>query len=532
MHIRFKTLTLQNFKSHRDLTVEFGDTTKITADNARGKSSIGEAVSWLLYGTDLVGSKLDPTPVTYEADETLVSLLFSDGQKDVLLSRSLKKGKASYYINEVPSKAGEFNEILDSLFDKNLFLSLFNPNYFFTLKWTDQRAMVLKYVTAPANKEVFKALPKAQGDKLAALVKKHSLSDIEKLHREKKTKLDKQYIAAQSKTKTLKEQLEEDAPRVPLESLQAEKSVFTKQLNEVQEVIDSASNTNGEINRLNNEIHHLLMKRDSMKENRWAPLRKDEDNLKAKLVTLQNEKLPSSCRVCNQTLEGEALKAVKSDKATRIHECEEQIKTIEEQKVAFRSEYDKVNNNRKALEAQLAGLTFVDVSEQMAKVQELQQKLAPIEAEIQKYKQFEGKQQQVKEAEAAEKETLDNLNESIFIIDAIKAYYAKEAELQAAKVQDLLDNLSIKLFEEQKNGEIKPTFEIQMDGKDYRKLSLSESIRAGLELRDVLSEQSDVIVPVFVDNAESITKFKEPLGQLIVSRVVAGEELNIKGVNE
>ncbi|MFP7171921.1 AAA family ATPase [Terribacillus halophilus] len=498
MQIRFKTLTLQNFKSHRDLTVEFGDTTKITGDNALGKSTIGEAVSWLLYGIDLLGSKLDPTPVTYEADETLVSLLFHDGQKDVLLSRSLKKGKASYYINEVPSKAGEFNEILDSLFDKNLFLSLFNPNYFFTLKWTDQRAMVLKYVTAPANKEVFKALPKAQGDKLAALVKKHSLSDIEKLHREKKTKLDKQYIAAQSKTKTLKEQLEEDAPRVPLESLQAEKSVFTKQLNEVQEVIDSASDTNSKINTLNGRIKALLDERNRMQE-QWQQLKA--------------ETIEDTCRTCQQPLKGEAIKAAEADH--------------EHRKANFKAAYDKVVSDRKALEAQLAGLTFVDVSEQMAKVQELQQKLAPIDSEIQKYKQFEGKQQQVKEAEAAEKETLDNLNESIFIIDAIKAYYAKEAELQAAKVQDLLDNLSIKLFEEQKNGEIKPTFEIQMDGKDYRKLSLSESIRAGLELRDVLSEQSDVITPVFVDNAESITKFKEPLGQLIVSRVVANKKLEV-----
>ena len=68
-----------------------------------------------------------------------------------------------------------------------------------------------------------------------------------------------------------------------------------------------------------------------------------------------------------------------------------------------------------------------------------------------------------------------------------------------------------------------------MDGKPYRTLSLSESIRAGLELREVLSKQSDLIMPVFVDNAESITRFKEPSGQLIISRVVAGQELKIEG---
>src|SRR5690606_4518743 len=111
LKINFKTLNLVNFKSHQDLSVEFGDLTKITGDNAKGKSSIGEAITFLLYGTDLMGSKLDPTPVTYEADETMVSLLLNVDGKDLLLGRELKKGKTKYYVNEVPSKATEFNAI-------------------------------------------------------------------------------------------------------------------------------------------------------------------------------------------------------------------------------------------------------------------------------------------------------------------------------------------------------------------------------------------------------------------------------------
>ncbi|WP_249646202.1 AAA family ATPase [Lysinibacillus sp. D3C2_S12] len=65
MEIKFNQLNLQNFKSHKDLVVKFGDMTKILADNAKGKSSIGEAITFLLYGTALVGGKLDPTPITY-----------------------------------------------------------------------------------------------------------------------------------------------------------------------------------------------------------------------------------------------------------------------------------------------------------------------------------------------------------------------------------------------------------------------------------------------------------------------------------
>jgi DNA repair exonuclease SbcCD ATPase subunit len=38
--------------------------------NGEGKSSIGDAVSWTLFGTDMMGSKLDPTPTDRETERT------------------------------------------------------------------------------------------------------------------------------------------------------------------------------------------------------------------------------------------------------------------------------------------------------------------------------------------------------------------------------------------------------------------------------------------------------------------------------
>lgn len=499
MEIKFNQLNLQNFKSHKDLEVKFGDLTKILADNAKGKSSIGEAITFLLYGNDLMGSKLDPSPITYKADNTLVTLLLSVNDGELLLGREIAKGRNKFYVNEVPSKATEFNEVVEKLFDKDLFLSLFNPSYFFTLHWEKQRQMILNYTTAPANKEVLKELPTPQSDKLATLVKKHSLDDLDKIHRSNKTKLDKQYIAAQSRTKTLKEQLDQQAPTVPLESLQVELSQFVKERNSIEAVTDKAQTVNGRINILNNRINVLSQERNDIKDH---------------FNQLKSEQIQDTCRVCNQTLQDEAIGAVKAEKEQRI----QQVKL----------KFQKAVDERKALEEELNTLEYVDVSEQLEKARLLQEKINPIEYEISKYKQFEALKEQVVAAEANEKETLESLNESIFILDAIKDFKAKEAELQVKKVQDLFKNLSIKLFEEVKTtGENKPTFIVQMDDKDYMKLSFSEQTRAGLEIRDVLSEQSDLIVPCFVDNAETITKFKEPNGQLIISRVVADKELEV-----
>lgn len=505
MQIKFKSLKLQNFKSHQDLTVNFGEHTVITGDNDKGKSSIGEAITWLLYGTDMYGvkmtGKLDPEPTTYEADLTSVSLLMEVDGKDLLFEREVKNGKTKYSFNGVPgTKATEFSEIVTSLFNKDLFLSLFNPKYFFTLHWEKQRGMILQYVPAPANKEVLKELPEAQAKKLAELVKKHSLDDLEKIHRANKTKLDKQYIAAQSRTKTLKEQFEDNAPKVPLESLHAELSVLTKQRKEIEKVTDAAGETNGRINVLQNQIKKLVDERDQMKE---------------RFYHLKEEKIEEHCRTCKQPLQDEAVQAVEADKQRRIDE--------------FKKQYNSVVAKRKELEAELATLEYVDVSEQLEKARQLQYKINSIEREIQKHSEFEVMQKHVKEAAETEKKTLESLNESIFIIDSIKDFKSKEAELQCKKVQDLFDTLSIRLFKEQKNGEFKADFGIQDDrGINYEALSNSGKTRAGLELREILSQQSEIILPCFVDDKESITKFKEPTGQLIMARVVAGQNLKIE----
>jgi energy-coupling factor transporter ATP-binding protein EcfA2 len=500
MLINFISLKLKNFKNHQDLTVNFGERTEITGDNGKGKSSTFEAVTWLLYSNDTLGSKMDPTPITFAADETLVQLLLEVDGKPVFLGRGQKKGKAEFYINDVPQKATAFNEIVEQLFDKDLFFSLFNPDYFFTLKWDKQRSMLLQYVTAPANKEVLKKMPELQADKLVTLLKKHSLDDIEKIHKDNKNKKDKEHITAQSKTKTLKGVLEERTPSVPIDIVKVELSQLKKQRDEIEKVTDSAGDINGRINVLNNNIQAFTKERDQIK---------DEHN------KLKLSEIDGHCEACNQPLQDESLQFAQKNKEQLLEQ--------------FKDKFNKVVTKRKQLEEELANLEYIDVSEQLEKARELQAKITHLENELNNHKDYERLQEQVNEAIKNENSTLETLNDSIFVLDCVKAFRAKEAELQAEKVQALFTTLSIRLFKQNKgDGEFKPDFEVQMDGKDYSKLSLSEGIRAGLELRDVLSQQSGVTVPCFIDNAESITSFKQPKGQLITSRVVAGQELKIE----
>ena len=504
MEIKFKTLFLHNFKSHRDLTVNFGEMTKITGENTKGKSSILEAIPWLFYSVDVLGSKSDPTPINYEYDHTLVKLHFVVDEKDVLLSRGIEKGKATYYINDVPSKAKEYEELVKSLFDKDLFLSLYNPSYYFTLKWNEQRELLLRYVSAPANKEVFAQLPKQQAEKLGELVKKHSLADLEKIHRDNKNKKDKAYIAAQSKTKTLQEQSYEEFNRldhsIDIQAAKEEMAKLTEQIEQIERVTKSADENNRIYNEIESNIDSLIKRRDKMQK---------------QAEKLKDEKIEDICRVCKQPLNNEARQAAEAEKQQRVDQ--------------FKEEYAAVVEKRQKLEQDLKKYAYIGISVQLDQLREFERERMKLWEHIQGSQKYAQLEEQLAKAREDEEATLANLNESIFIIDAIKAFAAKEAEMMADKVQALFTTLSLRLFKVNKgDGEIKPDFEIEMDGKPYRKLSLSESIRAGLELRDVLSQQSGIIAPCMVDNAESITRFKQPNGQLIVSRVVPGQELTIE----
>lgn len=515
MKIKIISAKAHNFKAHRDLFVNFGEVTQITGDNAQGKSTILEIPSWTLYGTDTMGGKLDPTPTNYSFDHVQAETLLDVDGKQVLLGRGIEKGKATYYINEVPSKAGDFDEIVKSLFDKDLFLSLYNPSYFFTLHWSTQRDLLLRYVTPVSNKEVFTEMSRTSPDektkdiklnpqaaKLSELVKKHTLQQLGEIHKKNKNDKDTAYKRAQGRTEALVDQLSKLPPAPEdIEAVKAEDAALLEQIKALEVQTDLAGETNRKRTVLESTIQSLQRQIAQAKEN---------------YMRVYNEPIEDHCPACKRPLDIESVEAVTKDKERRKEE--------------LRAAHQKLVDERKELETKLAAIEPVDVSEQISQIRALEVKRDTTADIIAAHNSRQGMQDDIDKARADEADTLASRNDSIFVLDAIKAFEAKEAELQATKVQSLFSTLSISLFKEQKNGERKPDFVIEKDNKPYPILSLSESVRAGLELREVLSEQSGVISPVAVDNTESTFKIKKTSGQLILVKAIEDEPLEIKQI--
>lgn len=518
-HFRFIRQSLVNFAGLQGETlVEYGDITKLSGKNGEGKTSIGTGPVWTFYGTDINGSKYNPSPTTYEFDRVYAALTLEVDGEQVEFAREIdEKGKNALFINSVPVKAKEYEEAVAALFDKEDFLAMYNPVFFFTQHWTKQREQILKYSVPPAKNEVLKEMSRTSPDekakdtklnpaaaKLDELMKKHSLDDLQKIHGGtggQKSKLEKQHIAAQSRTKTLQEQLD----RLPdldkdTVSIKAESEMLLDKIQTINEKIKAAN----DINQKRNAIQSAL-----------TASRQQVESAKARYMKVYNEPIEDTCPSCKRPLDDEAVKAVTDSK--------------EKQKEALREEHADLVAKRKKLEAEFAEIEEIDISELWKEMRELEQKRDELEDSIHAQANRQRLEDEVASARKAEADTLANLKESIFILDAIKAYRAKEAELQAAKVQSLFTRLKIRLFKFVKtSGEYEPDFSIQMDGKDYSTLSTGERIAAGLELIEVLHKQSGLIVPTFIDGIGEYTGDIAVYDQVITARAVKGQKLKIE----
>ena len=111
------------------------------------------------------------------------------------------------------------------------------------------------------------------------------------------------------------------------------------------------------------------------------------------------------------------------------------------------------------------------------------------------------------------------------------AYISKRAELTFSQLK--MNRVEISLYDVVKStGEVKDTFKFQYGGRRYDRLSLSEKIRAGMEVSELMKRLTGRNYSVFVDNMESVDDLANvrPTGQIIMAKCVSGAALQVKPI--
>jgi hypothetical protein len=100
------------------------------------------------------------------------------------------------------------------------------------------------------------------------------------------------------------------------------------------------------------------------------------------------------------------------------------------------------------------------------------------------------------------------------------------------RINGRFDTVKFRLFEEQVNGGIKDCCEVLVPCGDvfvpYSYANNASRINAGIEIISTLSRAWAVEIPVFVDNAEAITKLNVYDNQQIIELIVSGDDETLR----
>ena len=205
--VKLKSLSLVNFKGHKDLIVNFEQETTISGENATGKSTVFDSFVWMLFGKDqfdrkdfeiiptIEGKRLD------KVDSEVTAVIVIDGTyttfKRVLHQKWVRRrGTAEevfdgcetlYYINDVPKKAGEYKTFVDTIADESVFKLITNPTAFLALHWTKQREFLFQIAGTVSDADVANSDPRFAA--LLELLNGKSLLDFKKELSARKKKL-------------------------------------------------------------------------------------------------------------------------------------------------------------------------------------------------------------------------------------------------------------------------------------------------------------------------------------------------------
>ena len=125
-------------------------------------------------------------------------------------------------------------------------------------------------------------------------------------------------------------------------------------------------------------------------------------------------------------------------------------------------------------------------------------------------------------------ECLEAIERMLYLMDEYSRYKTQFVE---DSVNGLFRIARFRLFREQANGGVEDRCDVVYDGIPYENLNNGMKINLGIDIINTLSMAYGVRVPLFVDNAESVTQLEHCNSQVIRLRVKNDKELRVNYEN-
>ena len=596
-------MRLAGFKSFSEPTeLTFGNPTVITGGNGRGKTSIADAIAYVVTGLpffaerniDRLHSETDP--------ELFVTLRFVDDKGAAHeLTRSHKGSRTGIVYDGQELRQLDLTEMFG---EKDVFLSIFNPLYFIEELGDEGKNLLQRYLPMIPQEKVLAKLVEPIREKLPAetlLSPEGRVKQLRKDIRELESTViylqGQQDLIQSQKTKSKRAEL--DAKR---EALIAEKDALeTKRYTGIDkaelesELTDLSAQyselfnddgDNSELDELDKQLYEqtqkLAARSASDYESKFTQAIADASSRVKALAAKYNAEVSAGkaivpgfvCPTCRRAVTEADVpmvrKAFQQSISGIVAEGKEQRAQLEELKAMdaeSQATFEKFKEEDVAkLQQDVRELTekrgrLLDSSrgasaQKRAQLEELRGKMQTLTSDLEYGKLTPEEYDRLKacgeeihkleaelsalqstalpdeaEIEARIKAAQEKITELKGSVSCLLLYIAKRVELTLAELK--MNRVSISLYDVVKStGEVKDVFRFEYNGRRYDRLSLSEKIRAGMEVSELMKRLTGRNYPVFVDNMESVDDLNNvrPTGQVIMAKCVSRAELNIRPV--
>lgn len=346
-NVQIKAVCASNFKGANFTFEPNSANVDIFGDNATGKTTVADAIHWVLFDKDSKNKKdfaiktlNDDGTEQHNGEHTAALTLIVDGV-EIALKKTLrekwvkKRGtnektfdghETKYWIDDVPAKKKEYMDKIAEIIDENTFKLLTNPLYFSEeMKW-DERRQLLMELENVSDEDVTAAAPEL-AELLFALQGK-SFDDYKKIVSEKKKLINQELKEIPPRISELQGQLSYAGDIVPKQARIAEIEQEIDVLNEQMAAIKNG----GAIAQKKAEINDIRAQALELKSNFQLTA---NDATNALRTRVQEEE---SNLFIMQRKHRDIENAVETEKA-KLPAIAEKIKSLEAEKAEKINEY-------------------------------------------------------------------------------------------------------------------------------------------------------------------------------------------------
>lgn len=237
----------------------------------------------------------------------------------------------------------------------------------------------------------------------------------------------------------------------------------------------------------------------------------------------------------NETLQKEIDKVTETGKkkVEDIEQLKEKIKAAESEvkPIEENEQYIKLNEEKQALQEEIFNLdqsVIESVNTIKEQITALNKEQTEHQSRLAQFDEVERANKRIKELETEEKQLAAAFEEQEQLLYLTEEFTRKKVELVTENINKKFEHARFKLFEEQINGGINETcVVIGKNGESYENINNAHRINISLDIINTLSKHYGVQAPIFVDNAEAVTKLIDIESQ-IISLMVSEQDKQLR----